>query len=187
VKSPVSERPPLAPELSRAEFLRWYWLKDELALFARSAGLKATGSKALLTERIAAALDGQVFEEPAGPMPRPGSQLSEPLFNSTPIPAGQRCSQIVRRWLANEIGPAFHFDASMREYFANADGTQTMQGAIEHWNKTRNGGPRAIDSQFEYNRFTRDWHEANPCGSRDQLLAAWNLYRSRPIDERGRV
>ena len=75
----------------------------------------------------------------------------------------------------------------MREYFANADGTQTMQGAIEHWNKTRNGGPRAIGSQFEFNRFTRGWHEANPCSSRDRLLADWNLYRTRPIDERGRV
>ena len=174
-------------DLPGAEFLRWYWLKDELALFARSIGRKATGSKGLLTERIAAALDGRAFAEPVARLPRPGTQLSGPLAPSTRIPAGQRCSQVVRAWLAGQLGPAFHFDAAMREYFAAADGTQTLQGAIEHWKNTRDSGPQDIDPQFEYNRFTRAWHESNPGGGREDLLAAWNRYRSSPVDERGRV
>jgi hypothetical protein len=52
------ERPPLTDRLSGAEFRRWYWLKDELAGFARSLGVRATGSKQVLTDRISAKLDG---------------------------------------------------------------------------------------------------------------------------------
>jgi len=72
----------------------------------------------------------------------------------------------------------------MREFYAGADGTQTLSGAAEHWHRTRDSTPQAIGAQFEYNRFTRVWHTANPQGARDDLLAAWRLYRSRPVDER---
>lgn len=184
---PVPGRPPLTADLSGTEFLRWYWLKDELAGFARSIGQKATGSKAVLTERIAAALEGREFAEPSSSRRRSVQQLSGPLTESTVVPAGQRCSQVVRAWLTEQIGPGFRFDAPMREFFAQADGTQTLQDAVAHWHRTRAPDRRDIDPQFEYNRFTRAWHEAHPDGSKEQLLAAWNEYRSRPVDERGRV
>lgn len=184
---PPAERPPLTPALGGAEFLRWYWLKEELAGFARSLGQKATGSKALLTQRIAAALDGRPFAEPASPKQRQGPQLTEPLSGSMPIPAGQRCSQAVRRWMSGQLGAGFHFDAAMRGFFAGVDGTQTLQDAVDHWRATRTAGSREIDPQFEYNRFTRTWHTANPNGTREEVLAAWQVYRSRPVDERGRI
>ena len=180
------ERPPLTDRLSGAEFRRWYWLKDELAGFARSLGVRATGSKQVLTDRISAKLDGLPFTEPA--TRRQGrEQLTGPLTDATVIPAGQRCSQEVRAWLSERIGPDFHFDAAMREFFAGADGTQTLSGAVEHWHRTRDSTQKAIGSQFEYNRFTRAWHTAIPRGSRDDLLAAWRLYGSRPVDERDRA
>jgi hypothetical protein len=187
VTNPASARPPLTPDLSGSEFLRWYWLKEELASFARSIGQKATGSKALLTQRIAAALDGRAFAEPPASRSRSAAQLSGTLSGSTVIPAGQRCSQVVRKWLSSQIGPTFHFDAAMRAFFSDADGTKTLQDAVAHWHKTRNQTRQDIDPQFEYNRFTRAWHDSHPAGTRDQLLAAWNLYRSQPIDERGRI
>lgn len=97
----------------------------------------------------------------------------------------QRCSQVLRAWFREEIGPAFHFDAEMRDFFASADGTQTLQTALDHWRETRGQGKRAIDPQFEYNRFTRAWHENHPSGSREEFVAAWQAYRSRPIPRRG--
>ena len=116
-----------------------------------------------------------------------GSQLSGLLSAATVIPVGQRSSQVVRAWMAQQIGPGFHFDAAMREFFATSDGTKTMQDAIDHWHSTHGSDSKSIDGQFEYNRFTRAWHEAHPEGSREELLAAWRDYRSRPIDKRGRV
>jgi len=181
------ERPALTDALTGAELLRWYWLKDELADFARQLGISASGGKQLLTNRIAARLDGAAFTEPKREPRSGGAQLVGPLTASTAIPAGQRCSQVIRAWFVDQVGPSFRFDAEMRAFFAGVDGTQTMQDALDHYVATRNQGAKPIDAQFEYNRFTRAWHEANPLGSRDDLIKAWQEYRARPVDARGRA
>ncbi|HPU12194.1 MAG TPA: DUF6434 domain-containing protein [Aeromicrobium sp.] len=180
-------RPPLDSGISAAEFQRWYWLKEELANFARSLGIRSTGGKELLAARIAARLDGREFSEPAVSKRTGGPQLSGPLSPDTVVPANQRCSQIVRAWMSEQVGDGFHFDAEMRAFFAESDGTLTMQDALDRWRATRGQGQRGIDPQFEYNRFTRAWHESHPDGNRDELMAAWQAYRASPLDERGRA
>lgn len=182
-----SQRPILASDLTGSEFLRWYWLKAELVSFARSAGIRTTGDKELLTRRIAAHLDGRAFTEPANAKSRSGRQLSGELSPDTVIPVGQRCSQVLRAWFTQTLGTAFHFDAEMRNFLATTDGTQTLSDAIAHWHQTRDVEPKAIGNQFEYNRFTRAWHDNHPDGSQDELLAAWREYRDQPTDVRGRV
>lgn len=184
---PETPRPPLSPEMGGAELLRWYWRKDELTGFARSLGIRSSGGKELLTRRIVAALDGQPFAEPARPRTGGAAQLSGPLSAATLIPRGQRCSQPVRAWFAAQVGASFRFDGEMRAFFANTDGTQTLRDALAHYRATRGQGANPIDAQFEYNRFTRSWHEDHPGGSREELLRAWQQYRDRPVDERGRV
>ena len=183
--SPV-DRPPLTPTLGGNEFLRWYWVKQELVEFARLLSLRVTGGKETLVARIAAHLDGRAFTEP--PSARLGGrpQLTGPLVASTIVPEGQRCSQVIRAWLTDELGSSFHFDAAMREFFSAADGTQTLQDALDHWNRTRDAGKLAISSQFEYNRFTRGWYTDHPSGDRAALIRAWREYRSRPVEDRAR-
>lgn len=173
--------------MAGTEFQRWYWLKDELSDFARTCGIRTTGSKDMLTARITAWLDGIPFTESEATPRGSVAQLTGELFASTLIPRGQRCSQIVRAWFIDQVGPSFRFDAQMREFFANSDGTQTMQDALDHYSTTRSQEPKAIEAQFEYNRFTRAWHTANPTGSRQELVHAWQRYRSLPINERGRI
>ena len=181
------KRPELTDSLTSSELRRWYWLKDELSDFARRLGIRATGGKDLLTQRIAAKLDGIAFVEPQRAPRHAGQQLAEPLTAATVIPVGQRCSQVVRAWFVDQVGPSFGFDGEMRAFFAGVDGMQTLGDALEHYISTRSQGAKPIDSQFEYNRFTRAWHEANPTGARSELLSAWQEYRSRPIDQRGKV
>ena len=188
---PVSEthqmRPALSRNLTGAELRRWYWLKDELVRFARTLGIRTTGSKDVLIDRVAAFLDGPAYTEHE-PFPRRAAQqLTGPLTPETIIPQGQRCSQVVRGWLAEQVGPTFHFDAAMRDFFARADGTQTMQDSLEHWYATRGTPAREMGAQFEFNRFTRSWFLENPDGSRSECLTAWKVYRSRPVDERGKI
>ncbi|MHA3685007.1 DUF6434 domain-containing protein [Leucobacter sp. HY1908] len=186
--SAPSERPPLSVDLSEQEFLRWYWLKAELEAFARELGVRASGSKDLLTARVCASLSQRAFVEPAPARTSHGAQLVGPLLPTTVIPAGQRSSQVVRAWMRAQVGSGFHFDAAMREFFAQADGTQTMQDAVDHFHATRDGhAAKPIDRQFEYNRFTRAWHREHPAGTRDELLAAWRAYRNAPIEDRGRA
>jgi hypothetical protein len=113
--------------------------------------------------------------------------LPEPLASATVVPADQPCSQQLRQWLVGAVGPSFRFDAAMREFFASAEGPRTLADAVTHWHRTRPQPPRAIDPQFELNRFTRRWHHDHPDGSRRDLLTDWVAYRALPVDERGRA
>ncbi|SUE17068.1 Uncharacterised protein [Rhodococcus gordoniae] len=183
----AENRPALTGDLTSAELLRWYWRKDELADLARQLDIRASGSKELLNRRIAAKLDGIPFAEPQPAKRASRAQLAGPLTSATVIPEGQRCSQVVRTWFIGQVGTSFGFDAEMRAFFADTDGTQTMQDALDHYLATRDQGTKSIDGQFEFNRFTRAWHEANPTGSRDDLLQAWRRYRELPVDRRGRA
>jgi len=89
------QRPPLVAGLGGTEFLRWYWLKQELVDFARRLGVRATGGKETLTARIAAQLDGRDFTELPSSRPVGQPQLAGSLVELTVIPQGQRCSQTV--------------------------------------------------------------------------------------------
>lgn len=162
--------------MPESEFRRWYWLLDELAEVARQLGLRATGGKVELAERIAARLGGRA----SAPLVRraSGAQLSGSLGRETMIPPGQRSSQLLRAFFEAEIGPSFRFDGHMRSFIAA--GGATLGDAIDHWHGTRDAEPSEVAAQFEYNRFTRQWHAENPIGTREQLLADWWSFRSSP-------
>lgn len=180
-------RPRLAPGLSEAELLRWYWLKDELQAFARDLGVSPGGSKTLLTERIGARLAGRDLPPPPPARPRPSARLSGSLDERTPIPANHPCSEELRAWFADRLGPRFAFDAPMRAFLAASDGTVTLGDAVAHWYATRDPGTSEIEQQFELNRFTRRWWQDHPGGTRAELGAAWAEYRARPVEDRGRA
>ena len=163
--------------MTESEFAQWYWLREELASFARELGLSASGGKRDIESRIAAKLGGRA---PSAPVRRTnGRQLDGELSRQTVLPPGQRSSQLLRKFFENEIGPAFHFDAAMRTYISDGAG-RTLGEAIEHWRATRTTSPTSIDEQFEYNRFTRQWYAEHPGSDRSQLLAAWWQYRGSP-------
>ncbi|WP_329382660.1 SAP domain-containing protein [Streptomyces sp. NBC_01351] len=181
---PARPRPALTADLTGAELLRWYWTLAELTGLARSMGVPAGGGKAALTGRLADALDGRPLPPPAPAARRRtggGGQLAAPVHGDTVIPEGQRCSQVLRAWFREELGPSFHFDAFMRTYIAENAG-RTLADAARHWRETRAEAarPQEIGTQFELNRFLRDWHTTHPAGSRTDALASWRAHRARP-------
>ncbi len=180
-------RPALSRKLSATEFLRWYWLKAELFEFARSLGISPGGSKDAITNRIAAFLDGKDLPRPETLRKNGATQLAEPLTRSTLIPAGQRSSQVLRRFFEREIGPGFRFDSAMRTFLEEGRGDQTLGDAITFYQTQRPKEPNPIGAQFELNRFTRTFYEQHPTGTAGELKAAWMKYRSLPVDRRGRA
>ena len=172
--------------MTAAEFARWYWLKEELARFARAQGLSPTGSKEALAARIAAALAGAPPPEARPARAAAPGPLPEPLDDRTVIPAGQRCTQQLRAYFQGRVGPSFRFDASMRGFIAAGAG-RTLGDALAHWHATRDLGQQQIGEQFELNRFTRAWHADHPGGTRAQLMKAWRSYRALPSDRRQRA
>lgn len=175
-------RPALSEGITSQELRRWYWLKSELAAFARTLGLSGTGSKQELAEKITARLDGArppvIMQRPVPPPP-----LAEPLTTTTQIPPGQRCTQQLRHYFADTIGPAFRFDAAMRAFIAAGAG-QTLAAAVDHWHNTRSKPRSEIGAQFELNRFVQRWHHDHPEGSRPAALEAWRVHRALPVDAR---
>ncbi|MEV6601747.1 DUF6434 domain-containing protein [Actinoplanes sp. NPDC051346] len=177
-------RPALSAALTGAELRRWYWTLRELTELARELGVSPGGGKQALTDHLAAALDNAPV--PAVARSRPsGRQLSAPVTNETVIPAGQRCSQVLREHFRHEIGPSFTFDAFMRTFIADGEG-RTLGEAVAHWHATRDEAarPQAIGAQFEFNAFLRKWRQDHPDGSRDDALAAWRHHRSLPLEAR---
>lgn len=81
-------------------------------------------------------------------------------------------------WMHEQVGPAFTFDAPMRE--AVSSGHITLRDLVARWYATRDRAPGEIAPQFELNRFSREWHAANPQGTHAQMLAAWARHRSLP-------
>ncbi|MBL1110339.1 hypothetical protein JK361_38295 [Streptomyces sp. 5-8] len=176
----AGSRPPLTAALTGAELLRWYWTLDELTGLARTMGVARHGGKAALTARLAAALDGLPLP-PAPARRRATAQLAEPVDHDTVIPPGQRCSQVLRRYFVEAIGPGFHFDSFMRAFIAGHPG-RTLADAVAHWHATRPDAarPREIAEQFEFNRFTSAWHRQNPGGTRAGAREAWYAHRALP-------
>jgi hypothetical protein len=177
-------RPPLSATLTGAELRRWYWTLQELTVLARELAVPRNGGKQALTDRLAAALDGA--PAPSSPGPRASSrQMSAPVTNQTVIPAGQRCSQVLREHFRREIGPVFTFDAFMRAFIANGNG-RTLGEAVAHWHATRDaaGQPQPIGSQFELNAYLRTWRHDHRDGDREEALAAWRHHRALPLEAR---
>jgi hypothetical protein len=180
-------RPPLSATLTGAELRRWYWTLHELTALAGELGVPRGGGKQALTDRLAAALDGSSPPEPARSRAS-GRQLSAPVTNESVIPAGQRCSQVLREHFRQEIGPAFAFDAFMRAFIADGAG-HTLGEAVAHWHATRGAAarPQPIGAQFELNAFLRTWRRDHPDCGRDDALAAWRHHRSLPLEARTAV
>ncbi|MBI5566544.1 MAG: cytoplasmic protein [Chloroflexi bacterium] len=174
-------RPLLTPQLTADDFRSFYWLKAELLVFCREHGLSTSGSKADLTERIALFLDTR--QRPVRvPTTRrtSGDPLPQTLTRDTAIGLNWRCSERLRAFFLQEIGPYFHFNGVMRDFIRQGTG-QTLGAAIEAWQADR-AAPRVetdIAPQFEYNRHMRDFFKAHPDRTRQDAIAAWQANRAR--------
>lgn len=173
------QRPPLDLEIKGSDFLAFYWLKAELVEFCRANGLPTGGSKVELTERIAHFLrTGELLL----PTPRPKLKSDGQLPTlDTIITKDYRSSQVNRAFFEEIIGKKFHFSTAFQQYFRDNVG-KTFREAIEYWytleEKTKRGEKNAIAPQFEYNRFTRAYHEQHPEATHKEVVAAWKAYRS---------
>ena len=55
----MTTRPNIEDIKTGAELIRWYWLKEELVAYCKSAGINYTGVKFDILERIARFLDNK--------------------------------------------------------------------------------------------------------------------------------
>ncbi|MFZ6027419.1 MAG: DUF6434 domain-containing protein [Chloroflexota bacterium] len=168
-------RPSLTNQLDPAEFARCYWLKAELIAFCRQNHLPSGGAKQALAERIAGFLAGEKPSAEVSPRAQAGAMPTH-FTRSMQVGAGWRCSQALRAFFEQEIGPRFHFDATMRDLIHHGCG-KTLEEVILCWQSAQEQPPveREIAPQFEYNRHIRDYFKTHPGASLQEAIRAWKL------------
>ena len=173
-------RPPLTKQTNPADFLSFYWLKEELVAFLREHQLPTTGSKQELTSRISQFLTTGSVLATAKPSPKSAKVEMPPTFTrQSIIGTGWRCSQELRAFFEQEIGKHFHFDGIMRDLIHNGSG-KTLEEAIEIWQeesrKPRKEKP--IAAQFEYNRHMREYFKTHPQATLQEAIQDWETKKA---------
>ncbi len=181
-----TQRPALELGLEASDFLAFYWLKSELVEFCQVNGLPTGGSKGELTERIAHFLrTGELLLPEKRPKLKTDGQV--PTLE-TVITSNYRSNQINRAFFEEVIGKHFHFSTAFQQFFKDNVG-KTFGDAVAYWYKleeqAKRGEKQTIGSQFEYNRFMREYHEQNPDATHATTVAAWKVYRSQRRGDAG--
>lgn len=175
----METRPRLGRELDGAVFRSFYYLKEELTAFCRENGLPSSGGKLELTERIAHYLDtGEVLA--AKPSGRTKPDMGE-LTLETRIEQSFVCSEKHRAFFKEQIGRGFSFNVAFQRWLKENAG-KTYAQAVEAYGRLlaeKKRGKTAIDRQFEYNTYIRDFFAANPGRTLHDAIACWKRKKAR--------
>ncbi len=178
-----SERIKLNRTISVEDFLSFYWLKKELHKFCSDNGLSTAGSKHEIQDRIAQFLRTGTIKKPKQTSP-PKKQSSVILSLNAVIPSGFTCTREARNFFIEHAGNDFKYTVLLQRYLKAHPGI-TFGQLIDEWKRLtaqkKAGLKTEIDSQFEYNQFTRDFFAdpTNQGKTRADCIAAWRTARNR--------
>ena len=167
----------LTPNLNPEEFYDYYFLKEELKDFCRSEGLKVSGSKEDLENRIIHYLStGKELKETISKQ-KPNSSSSEINLDSK-LGENFKCSEDKREFFEKHIGKGFRFKVRFQKWLkANPD--KTYGDAIDAYHEIQNSKEKTkIGKQFQYNQYIRDFFEDNEGRSLDDAIKCWNYKKS---------
>ena len=169
--------PELIRELEPEEFGQYYFLKEELKDFCRSEGLKVSGSKQDLENRIIHYLStGEELKETISKQ-KPNSSSSEINLDSK-LGENFKCSEDKREFFEKHIGKGFRFKVRFQKWLkANPD--KTYGDAIDAYHEIQNSKEKTkLGKQFQYNQYIRDFFEDNEGRSLDDAIKCWNYKKS---------
>lgn len=180
----MEQRPILNKDLSPTDFKAFYWLKAELQAFCKEVGLKRTGSKIDITDRIAFFLrTGKVVKETTTKKSLSKFDWNkEKLTLETIITDNYKNSENVRYFFIQHLGKSFKFNVQFMNWMKTNNG-RTLANAIDAWQriyteKKANKIPKDIAPQFEYNTYMRDFLADNPGKDRKLGIALWKIKKS---------
>lgn len=175
----------LTKDLSSSEFKEYYFLKEELKEFCRREGLKISGNKSQLEERIIYYLDtGKSLDNaqsidrnnPNETIKNKQENISIPQKIALDSILGEnfKCSEDKREFFEKEIGNGFKFKVKFQKWLKeNPD--KTYQDAIDAYQELQNSKEKTkIDKQFQYNQYIRDFFEDNEDKTLKDAIKCWN-------------
>ncbi|WP_407462379.1 DUF6434 domain-containing protein [Methanobrevibacter sp.] len=187
----TTPRPQLTKDLKSEDFKEYYFLKEELKDFCKNEGLKVSGSKNQLEERIIYYLDTGKSLDDSNPIENKNknkNNLSKPNLSKASsseeitldsiLGDNFKCSEDKREFFEKEIGKGFKFKVKFQKWLkANPD--KTYQDAIDAYHELQNSKEKTkIDKQFQYNQYIRDFFKDNDDKTLDHALKCWKHKKS---------
>jgi len=182
----MDNRPTLTKDILVNDFLEFYWLKEELVKFCKAEGLKRTGAKLEISQRIENYLKTGLKEQRQVNMHiKPKSKFdwkNESLSLESLITDNYTNTENVRNYFQSEIGGSFKFNVKFMNWMKSNSG-KTLKDAIVEWklinfDSKNTMKPKEIAPQFEYNTYLRDFLSDNPNTKRDIGIQLWKIKRS---------
>ena len=178
-----SERPELNKALDADTFREYYWLKEELVSFCRSAGIPSSGGKTELSDRIYSFLKtGSVMPEARPSQRRRTSADTGQITPDRIIEDGFVCSEKHRAFFKEQIGNSFSFNVAFQKWLRSNAG-KTYAEAVEAYRliKEKSKAEKTvIGRQFEYNTYIRAFFEANKGRPLEDAIRCWKYKKSLP-------
>ena len=163
----------LTRDLKADEFKEYYFLKEDLKDFCRLEGLKVSGSKQDLENRIIHYLTtGEKLEEPG--IKQYSNESNFEITLDSRLGENFKCSEDKRQFFENEIGKGFKFKVKFQKWLkSNPD--KTYREAIDAYYEIQNSNEKTkIGKQFQYNQYIRDFFEDNEGRSLEDAIKCWN-------------
>lgn len=174
----MTQRPDLTTEIDSKTFRSFYYLKEELVAFCRDNNLPVSGGKIELTDRIACFLDtGKIVETSAK---RKTTANIDAITEDTVIETDIVCSEKHRAFFKEKIGKSSSFNDLFQKWLKGNAG-KTYGDAIKAYYQILEGkknGKTAIDKQFEYNTYIRDFFEDNQGKSLENAIVCWKYKKN---------
>lgn len=182
----LKSRPSIETIDSADELRRWYWLKSELAAEARRLGLKVTGAKFTLLDRICHFYETGDKAWPGDARVKATSTFdwqTETLTTATRITDNYKNTQNVRRFFERHAGPGFKFNVALLDWFKSNTG-RTLGDALAYWQAEQVCSPTRskIKPHNQFNQYCRDFLDDNPHLGMQDAREAWAVKRSLPSE-----
>lgn len=176
----MEERPKLNKDLDVETFQNHYYLKEELVVFCRENHLPTKGDKKELTERISYFLStGKVLKSREK---RPAKVSVEKINEDAIIESNISFSEKHRAFFEEKIGKSFSFLVPFQKWL-KANAGKTYRDAISAYYvilEEKKKNKVAIDQQFEYNTYIRDFFLDNQGKSLKEAILCWKYKKSLP-------
>ena len=183
----TTPRPQLTKDLKSEDFKEYYFLKEELKDFCKNEGLKVSGSKNQLEERIVyyldtgKSLDDSKHTEDKNKLPKTKlnkNSASEEITLDSILGDNFKCSEDKREFFEKEIGKGFKFKVKFQKWLkANPD--KTYQDAIDAYHELQNSKEKTkIGKQFQYNQYIRDFFNDNDDKTLEDAIKCWKHKKS---------
>ncbi|NRB33044.1 MAG: hypothetical protein HRU27_20895 [Rhizobiaceae bacterium] len=179
------QRPNVSAVTDSTELRRWYWTKEELLGECRRLGLRVSGGKFQLLDRIAHFHETGETVFPGDKKPTITSKFdwhSATLTLDTVITDSYKNSQNVRRFFKMHVGEHFKFNIASMAWMKENTG-KTLADAVEaikslEAEAKKPGFQSKIADHNQFNQYTRDFLAANPQMSLSDVRRFWALKRA---------